>query len=171
MERLTERVENCPDPKEIYGVWVKDHDYVAAAQRLADYEDTGLSPEGIVKMGMAYEDSKRYAARLEGRVKAYGERRIVVLPCKVGDELWTLTSIRGDRYRLSDRPYRVKVVFIGLGSGSTFFHVEYSNGRVFPIVKEQFGKTVFRTREEAEKSLEKRFQELYDELKEKIEDE
>lgn len=44
MERLTERVENCPDPKEIYGVWVKDHDYVAAANRLADYEDTGLTP-------------------------------------------------------------------------------------------------------------------------------
>lgn len=154
MERLTERVENCPDPKEIYGVWVKDHDYVAAAQRLADYEDTGLSPEGIVKMGMAYEDSKRYVARLEGRIKAYGEGRIMVLPCKVGDGLWTNIAIRGDRYRLSDRPYRVKVVFIGLGPETTFFHVEYSNGRIFPVDKGQLGKTVFLTREEAEKALE-----------------
>ena len=154
MERLTERVENCPDPKEIYGVWVKDHDYVAAAQRLADYEDTGLSPEEIVKMGMAYEDSKRYAARLEGRIKAYGEGRIVVLPCKVGDELWTNISICGDRYRLSDRPYRVKVVFIGMGPETSFFHIQYSNGRVFPVDKEKFGKTVFLTREEAEKALE-----------------
>lgn len=94
------------------------------------------------------------ADRLEGRIKAYGDGRIVVLPCKVGDELWTNISICGDRYRQSDRPYRVKVVFIGLGLGSTFFHVEYSNGRVFPVDKEQFGKTVFRTREEAEKALE-----------------
>lgn len=47
MERLTERIENCPDPKEIYGVWVKDHDYVAAANRLAAYEDTGLTPGDI----------------------------------------------------------------------------------------------------------------------------
>lgn len=154
MERLTERVENCSDPEKIYGVWVKDHDYVAVAHRLADYEDTGLSPEEIVKMGMAYEDSKRYAARLEGRIKAYGEGRIVVLPCKVGDELWTNIAIRGDRYRLSDRPYHVKVVFIGLGPETTFFHVEYSNGRIFPVDKGQFGKTVFRTKEEAEKALE-----------------
>lgn len=80
--------------------------------------------------------------------------RLEVLPCKVGDELWTNIAIRGDRYRLSDRPYRVKVVFIGLGPENTFFHVEYSNGRIFPVDKGQFGKTVFLTREEAEKVLE-----------------
>ena len=28
------------------------------------------------------------ADRLEGRIKAYGEGRIVVLPCKVGDIVW-----------------------------------------------------------------------------------
>lgn len=50
MERLTERIENCPDPKEIYGVWVKDHDYVAAANRLAAYEDTGLMPNDVTDM-------------------------------------------------------------------------------------------------------------------------
>lgn len=38
MERLTERWGESD-------VWVKDHDYVAAAHRLADYEDTGLTPE------------------------------------------------------------------------------------------------------------------------------
>jgi hypothetical protein len=42
MERLTERSDD--DPK---GVWVKDHDYVTAAYRLAEYEDTGLTPEEI----------------------------------------------------------------------------------------------------------------------------
>lgn len=47
MERLTQRVENCADPKWIYGVEVKDHDYVAAAHRLAAYEDTGLPQEGL----------------------------------------------------------------------------------------------------------------------------
>ena len=47
MERLTERDSNCADPKEIYGVWVKNHDYISAANRLADYEDTGLTPEEI----------------------------------------------------------------------------------------------------------------------------
>ena len=59
MERLTERIENCPDPKEIYGVWVKDHDYVAAANRLAAYEDTGLMPgdvEELIKMAASKTD-------------------------------------------------------------------------------------------------------------------
>lgn len=45
MERLTTRDANCADPKEIYGVRVKNHDYISAANRLADYEDTGRTPE------------------------------------------------------------------------------------------------------------------------------
>ena len=43
MERLTERWgEN--------DVLVKDHDYVSAAYRLADYEDTGLTPGDIKEL-------------------------------------------------------------------------------------------------------------------------
>lgn len=37
MERLTERIDNVPDGES--GVWVKQHDYIAAAEKLADYED------------------------------------------------------------------------------------------------------------------------------------
>lgn len=50
MKRLTTRDANCADPKVLYGVWVKDHDYISAANRLADYEDTGLTPEEIEKL-------------------------------------------------------------------------------------------------------------------------
>ena len=50
MERLTTRDANCADPKVLYGVWVEDHDYISAANRLADYEDTGLAPEEIEKL-------------------------------------------------------------------------------------------------------------------------
>ena len=39
MERLTERMND-----ELNGVFVKEHDYISAAHRLADYEDTGLAP-------------------------------------------------------------------------------------------------------------------------------
>lgn len=43
MERLTERDE--------YGdIYVKEHDYIQAGKRLAEYEDTGLTPEQIVKL-------------------------------------------------------------------------------------------------------------------------
>lgn len=37
--------------------------------RLAAYEDTGLEPEEVVKMGMMLEDSKRYSGRLELKLK------------------------------------------------------------------------------------------------------
>lgn len=50
MERLTERDANCADPKEIYGVRVKNHDYISAANRLADYEDTGLTPQEVLSI-------------------------------------------------------------------------------------------------------------------------
>lgn len=37
MERLTERIDNAPDGES--GVWVKNHDYISAAIKLAEYED------------------------------------------------------------------------------------------------------------------------------------
>lgn len=131
---------------------------------LKAYEDTGLTPERCAEFARADAEG-RYSvmrnaeqegvARLRELAEADKDGRLVVQPCKVGDELWTNIAVRGDRYRLSDRPYRVKVVFIGLGGNKpAFFHVEYSNGRVFPFDAEQFGKTIFRTREEAEKALE-----------------
>ena len=48
MERLTKRDGHCAGQKEIYAVCVKDHDYIAAANRLADYEDSGLMPEQVI---------------------------------------------------------------------------------------------------------------------------
>ena len=50
MERLTEWVKDCLEPEEIYSVWVKDYDYIAAAHRLAEYEDTGLMPNDVLDL-------------------------------------------------------------------------------------------------------------------------
>ena len=55
MERLTERDANCADPKEIYGVHVKNHDYISAANRLADYEDTERTPEEVTALGKLFD--------------------------------------------------------------------------------------------------------------------
>ena len=56
MERLTERIDNVPDGES--GVWVKEHDYVSATEKLAEYED--LEEQG----------------------------RLIKLPCKVGDTVY-----------------------------------------------------------------------------------
>ena len=61
MERLTERIDNVPDGES--GVWVKEHDYVSAAEKLAEYED--LEEQG----------------------------RLVKLPCKVGTDIYYILGI------------------------------------------------------------------------------
>lgn len=122
----------------------------AAWERLADYEDIGLSPEEIVKMGMAYEDSKRYAARLEGRIKAYGDGHIVVLPCKAGDTVYEVTS----RKTISE--YRITAIRVELFAIFLEWEIEkgFVDKSILGVVADEIGKTVFLTREEAEKALE-----------------
>ena len=44
--------------------------YEVALARLASYEATELMPDEIVKMGMMFEDSKRYSGRLELKLSA-----------------------------------------------------------------------------------------------------
>lgn len=60
MERLTERWGEGD-------VWVKEHDYVSAAHRLADYEDTGYTPEEIAKLqgGLIMSNAELLKAREE----------------------------------------------------------------------------------------------------------
>ena len=47
MERLTERYTATEKPDGESYVWVRNHDYIKASEMLADYEDTGLTPEQI----------------------------------------------------------------------------------------------------------------------------
>ena len=48
--------------------------YEVALARLASYEATELMPDEIVKMGMMFEDSKRYSGRLELKLVAAAEK-------------------------------------------------------------------------------------------------
>lgn len=43
MERLTERDEHGD-------LYVKEHDYISASKKLAEYEDTGLTPDQILQL-------------------------------------------------------------------------------------------------------------------------
>lgn len=60
MERLTERYDITPDGES--DAWVKQHDYISAAQKLCDYED--LEEQGL----------------------------LVRLPCKVGDTAYRVNA-------------------------------------------------------------------------------
>ena len=155
MERLTERAENCPDPKEIYGVLVKNHDYVAVAHRLAAYEDTGLMPENVEAlklsaMGKAIAGITEFDGlpidRLRELAEADKDGRVVVLPCKVGDVVY---GFYGEKTIL---PMVAK--WIETNTDGWCIAVQYVPMAPRFYQFSDFGKTVFLTREEAEKALE-----------------
>ena len=167
MERLTTRNANCADPKVLYGVWVKNHDYISAANRLADYEDTELTPEEIDMDHEAAEQLRHLCRncdldRLEKLAKADKDGRLAVLPCKdwlevvFGDQVlfWGIDKdyveqpIREISLDDADR--------IGWYDGykTVFLKGTDENGEAWEFYPEEIGKTVFLTREAAEKALE-----------------
>ena len=91
----------------------------------------------------------RAADRLEGWVKAYGDGRLAVLPCKVGQRVFALLDT--DKH-ISE----CEVKQIGMGNEIGFIGLEpiCARGREYGVALNGFGKTVFLTREEAEKALE-----------------
>ena len=105
--------------------------------RLAEYENSGLTVERAAELG-----------------KADQEGRVVVLPCKVGDTVYTNTSMKGWYLRAKNRPYEAKVVFIGINGVNDFLNIEIKDGMMLPVWSDDIGTPVFLTREEAEKALE-----------------
>lgn len=156
MERLTTRDANCADPKVLYGVWVKNHDYISAANRLADYEDTELTPEEVSALVKDWSDLCTIVGECGGisRVRALAEAdragRLVAPPCKAGDTVYEVTS----RKTISE--YRVKAIRVELFC--TFIEWDIVAGfvdkSIFGVPVDEIGKTVFLTREEAAKALE-----------------
>lgn len=110
-------------------------------ERLKQYEDTKRTPEQIealeaALMGKAVAQITEFEglpiARLRELAVADQEGRVVVLPCKVGDTVYRLQYIEQTPRRITVGVVPIKFALIWL---------------------EEFGKTVFLTREEAEKAL------------------
>lgn len=139
-----------------------------AIDRLAAYEDTGVMPEKVTQIKLALEgkllaEIKEFdgipADRVIELLQAEKDGRLVVLPVKVGDDVWTNIAMSGWYLRKKDRPYRAKVVYIGLNEseemGGGIFNVAYG-GRACYMLQFSFaevGKTVFLTKQEAETAL------------------
>ena len=122
--------------------------------RLAAYEDTGLTPEEIDMDHEAAETLRQLCRgcdldRLEKLAKADKDGRVVVLPCKVGDRLYEVTG------RKTISVYKVRAIRVELFG--LFIEWDIVEGFVWQslsgISAGEIGKTVFLTREEAEKAL------------------
>ena len=141
------------------GCKIKDCPFeTAVCDRLAAYEDTGLTPEEIkapftedAMINLAAQALGVEPSRLRELAVADKDGRVVVLPCKVGDILWIAGSIR----RLYSA--KVRTFFIGKPSGVSGRDNDAGTQMIrtteCDVPMRDFGKTVFLTREEAEKEL------------------
>jgi hypothetical protein len=128
--------------------------------RLKAYEDTGVEPESVEAlklsmMGKAISEVTEFDGlpidRLRELAEADKDGRVVVLPCKVGQRVFALMDM--DKH-ISE----CEVTQIGMGNEIGFIGLEPigARGREYGVALNGFGKTVFLTREEAEKALEER---------------
>lgn len=104
-------------------------------ERLKAYEDAGLSPQACAEAREIEETLSGcdYSiSRMVELMKADVEGRVVVLPCNVGDTVYRLQYIEQTPGRFTVGVVPIKFALIWL---------------------EEFGKTVFLSREEAEKAL------------------
>jgi len=123
-------------------------------ERLAAYEDTGLTPEEIDMDHEAAETLRQLCRgcdldRLEKLAEADKDGRLVVLPCKVGDIVWAnLDGMRHTR--------KCVIEFANIGSHVTTIVFSTVDGlrEQYGVNPCSFGKTVFLTREEAMKDVE-----------------
>ena len=119
-------------------------------ERLKAYEDTGLTPEEVVALQKDWSDLCTTIGECGGidRVKEISEAdkdgRLVVLPCKVGDGLWTFCSYPVEQV------YSFTVTDISTLNGRTMLNTS----RCGVIDARDVGKTVFLNHEEAKKALE-----------------
>ena len=116
-------------------------------ERLKAYEDTHMMPSDVTSMRM---DMAIIAALFNGvdvdRMKELAEAdkdgRLVVLPCKVGDKLYRVFAGEIFEHRVGSMKY---FAIQGKWDIETY--------PFLPSVESGIGKTIFLTREEAEKAL------------------
>lgn len=130
-------------------------------ERLKAYEDTGLEPEEVLPKDKADEIALKLMrladlesicsyTRLRELAEADKDGRVVMLPCKVGDRLYEVTG------RKTISVYKVRAIRVELFG--LFIEWDIVEGFVWQSLSSisagEIGKTVFLTREEAEKALE-----------------
>ena len=134
--------------------------YAELRGRLMQYEDTRLEPEEIDMDHEAAEQLRHLCRdcdldRLEKLAEADRDGRVVVLLCKVGDTVWAIANPWTGK--LLKKPIEayvngMKKFSHGLYVNVLFDTKKINGARDYEI--NHIGKTVFLTREEAEKALE-----------------
>ena len=124
-------------------------------ERLAAYEETGLTPERCAEFARADAEGRYIVmrdaeqegvARLRELAEADKDGRLVVLPCKVGDTVYFRTYDCNGMVDLGIQPHKVTAIV-----GHAIVRGKYTDAGLLPA---QYGVSWFLTREEAEAALE-----------------
>lgn len=129
-------------------------EYIEREALIARYDAEHVGPPGRARELMATAPAADVAPVVHGELtehihellRAEKDGRLVVLPCKVGDELWSFSTYPAARV------YGFTVTDISTLNGRTVLNT-LGCGTLW---ERDIGKTVFLTREEAEKALEAR---------------
>ena len=85
------------------------------------------------------------------------EHGVIVLPCKVGDTVWWDTAIVDENCEEKPDILLGEIASFSVQKEGLWAFCRYVNGLTFwHLVSDYFGKTVFLTREEAERALKER---------------
>lgn len=174
MERLTKRVTDgqaMMDCEKCKAEWTGKHGKSMVdctplycrnrlKDRVAAYEETGLTPEqcenakAIIESDFSDDTSK--AERIRELLKADRDGRLVVLPCKVGEKLWVIGRDSVPREMELEAP-DIRTVCTDEDNLCMATCNRKPDGFCAYRLRNDgtsIGKTVFLTREEAEKALE-----------------
>ena len=133
-------------------------------ERLANYEDTGLEPDEVAALQKDWSGLRTMIGecggvdRLRELAEADKDGRLVVLPCKVGDVMYKLFREYTEctSYQVRKDNYCCEGCMVPCDSREVTVIRAIQPNSLPEVVRyiEDIGKTVFFTREEAEKALE-----------------
>ncbi len=136
-DKIEELVDRCARYAE---------EIAALRERMRPYEDTGLTADVCAEY-RKFEDEVVASGKTFGRLlellRADTDGRVVVQPCKMGDVLYRASPSGVVVHRVANVVYR--------GLTKRWYIDTIPN---LPYASEELGKTVFLTRDEAEKALE-----------------
>jgi len=153
VDRLTERIESevCLHRGNEWGTRAEYQLQKDARERLAAYEDTGLTPERIHELISIDRWNDAVEQEWLKYLQAEKEGRLILLPCKVTDTVYTIGYfIKNGKAAARVVPARIDHVTISGTTGKPVFDLCIENGGWFTAMEPgQF----WGTREEAEKAL------------------
>lgn len=131
--------------------------------RVVEYEDTGWTPKEVTALGelfnYALKESKTLTEQLtllkhiRKLADADKDGRCVVLPCKVGDTVYMIEHIFDIDNGVCDEICARKVIGYGGNNLNKLWLIGSGGICNAYIFVSEFGKTVFLTREEAERAI------------------